>query len=335
MSKKKYRKPSGGTATAARTGSSSGAQARQREREVARSSSAQRQRRGAQKKNTTPLWVGGLIVAAVAVVVFFVYLASNQQAAGKIGPSDPKILQAVTNVKSNVISEVKTGNLSNYFQSTGSTDTWKSKDGKPVIFYYGAEFCPICAGTRWSEIIALSRFGKFDSLPLMLSSAKDTPASVSTFSFVGSKYTSDYIDFQPVEAQDRDGGAKEQPNDEQSAILQQYKVTGFPFIDIAGKYVAATGAFDSSILNNLSQQDIANKLSKANDNVTRNIVGAANYMTAAICSAIDDKAADVCGKDPISSIEYSIKNAKSFQPSTSGNSIAAVNTPVLWKRDEF
>ena len=37
-------------------------------------------------------------------------------------------------------------------------------DGKPEIFYEGAEPCPYCAAERWAFIIALARFGTWSGL---------------------------------------------------------------------------------------------------------------------------------------------------------------------------
>jgi hypothetical protein len=76
--------------------------------------------------------------------------------------------------------------------------------GHPIIFYVGAEYCPYCAASRWSLIAALSRFGTFTSLPLLVSSDAEGPlSSIQTFTFhgsayTGSAYTSAYRDFQPV-----------------------------------------------------------------------------------------------------------------------------------------
>ncbi|HUC04207.1 MAG TPA: DUF929 family protein, partial [Acidimicrobiales bacterium] len=41
---------------------------------------------------------------------------------------------------------------------SGSTMT---VDGKPEVFYVGAEFCPYCGAERWAMYIALSKFGTF------------------------------------------------------------------------------------------------------------------------------------------------------------------------------
>jgi len=269
-------------------------------------------RRHRNTRRLSPFWfVGGLIVCVVIVVSVFIYIADHQTAAGVIGPTDPEVLSKVTHVNQSVIAKVNTGDLQNknIFYTTGSTEVVTGQGGKPEIFYYGAEFCPYCAGQRWSLVVALSRFGTFSKLPQGLSSAQDVAPSTSTFTFMKSQYTSAYIDFMPLEAQDRDRKTLETPTPHQQQILTQYNVTGFPFIDIANRYVASSPAFDPILLQGLSQKAIANKLSDANDNITRNIVGGANYMTAAICSVTHNQPANVCTQAPIPAIEQSVSRS--------------------------
>jgi hypothetical protein len=63
------------------------------------------------------------------------------------------------------------------------------------------------------------------------SSAVDTPASVNTFSFYGSTYTSDYLWLQPVETNTNEltGSSYkplETPNSQQSPIESQFNTRG-------------------------------------------------------------------------------------------------------------
>ncbi|MGZ3639758.1 MAG: hypothetical protein ACXVCX_18160, partial [Ktedonobacterales bacterium] len=58
-------------------------------------------------------------------------------------------------------------------------------------------------------------------------------------------------------------------------------------------------------LENKSQADIAKALSDPNAATTKNIVGNANYLTAAVCKAINDSA-PACKVAPIPSIEQQL-----------------------------
>jgi hypothetical protein len=271
---------------------------------------ARRRRRNTRR--LSPLWfIGGLIACVIIVVSVFIYIADHQTAAGVIGPTDPEVLSKVTHVNQSVITKVNTGGLQNQkiFYTTGSAQALTGQDGKPELFYYGGEFCPYCAGQRWPLVVALSRFGTFTKLPQELSSAQDVAPNTSTFTFMGSQYTSPYIDFVPVEAQDRNHKTLQVPAPHEQQVLVQYNVTGFPFIDIANRYVASSPVFDPTLLQGLSQKAIANKLSDPNDNVTKNIVGGANYITAAICSVTQNQPANVCTQAPIPSIEPSVMHS--------------------------
>jgi thiol-disulfide isomerase/thioredoxin len=229
---------------------------------------------------------------------------SKQVGHGKIGPTDPDILKKVTTVKESVFANVKTGGVPHVLRPPEGNPPplLTGKDGKPEIFFYSAEFCPLCAAERWSVTVALSRFGTFKQLPLSISAdASMEPAlpDMPTFTFVGSEYHSDYIDFVPLEAQDRFRKPLQTPSPAQQDLLNQYKVNGFPFINVANKYVAAGVMFDPNPLKGLSQQEIANMLSDPTQDVTQKIVGAANYLTATICVVTNNQPASVCNSDPI------------------------------------
>ena len=55
-----------------------------------------------------------------------------------------------------------------------------TKDGKPLLVYIGAEYCPYCAASRWALVIALSRFGKFTGLQTIASTPYDVWANTRT-----------------------------------------------------------------------------------------------------------------------------------------------------------
>src|SRR6266516_111965 len=230
--------------------------------------STQKVRKQAARRNTSWWWIGAIILACIIIVGVFVFISYNQKPAGVIGPTDQTVLKAVTTVKSSVLEDVNTGGLQNVITPIKGQPPLTGSNGKPEIFYYGAEFCPYCAADRWSMVVALSRFGTFSQLPQSLSSSTDTAPNTSTFTFVNSKYTSSFLD-----------------------IGNRYQVGAL---------------YDPGVLANLSQTDIASKLSDPNDTVTKNIIGGANYLTAAICAVTNNQPADVCTTGPIPSIIQSL-----------------------------
>jgi thiol-disulfide isomerase/thioredoxin len=66
-------------------------------------------------------------------------------------------------------------------------------NGKPLIVYIGAEYCPYCAAERWAAVIALSRFGTFTGLGQTHSSSSDVYPDTATLSFHGAVYASQYL----------------------------------------------------------------------------------------------------------------------------------------------
>ena len=83
--------------------------------------------------------------------------------------------------------------------AVGDSSILEGADGKPVVTYVGAEYCPYCAAERWALAVALSRFGTFTDLSATHSASDDVYPDTQTLSFYGSSYSSPYVDFQPVE----------------------------------------------------------------------------------------------------------------------------------------
>ncbi len=282
--------------------------------------SRQKVRKQVKRRNATWWWVGGIILACAIVIGVFVFISNSQKPAGVIGATDPSVLKAVTSVSQSVSTAVNTGGVQDPFSAIQGQSPLTGPNGRPEIFYYGAEFCPYCAANRWSMVVALSRFGTFSRLPQTLSSSTDVDANTATFTFLGSKYTSSVIDFVPLDNEDREGKTLQTPTAAQQQLLQKFNVQGYPFIDIGNKYQAGQ-FYDPAVLANLSQKDIASKLSDPNDTVTKNIVGAANYMTAAICSATKNQPASVCSAEPIPTIMQSL-------PASQSGSLPVNNQPA-------
>ncbi len=309
MAKKKQRNTSAST-TQARVSAQAERQQRlnaERTTSTTTTRSSQRTRRSVVRRNTAWWWVGGIVLACVVVVIAFVVIANNQKPSGVVSTTtSSSILQAVTTVSPSVSRTVGTGGLqSKIVTPITKQPALNGPNGKPQFFYYGAEWCPYCAATRWSVVVALSRFGTFTKLPETLSSSSDVYPNTATFSFDGSAYTSSFIDFVPLEAQDRTHNTLQTPTAAEQQLLKTFNVSSYPFIDIANKY-RINSSYDPSVLAGLSQAQIASKLSNPNDTVTQNIVGEANYLTAAICATTQNQPANVCSAEPIPTIMQSL-----------------------------
>ncbi len=191
---------------------------------------------------------------------------------------------------------------------TGSGAVGRAADGKPLITYIGAEYCPYCAAERWSLAVALSRFGTFSNLSGTHSSDSDVYPDTQTLSFYGSTYSSPYVHFQAVEEATNQpvGGtyqALQTPTAAQSALIAKDDPQGsIPFLDIANRYVVIGASFSPQVLQGLSRSQIAAQLQNPTSAVAKAIDGAANDITAAITTVTGNQPSSVGDSAAIAAI---------------------------------
>jgi hypothetical protein len=168
--------------------------------------------------------------------------------------------------------------------------------GKPEVVYMGAEYCPYCAGERWAIVMALSKFGTFHNLQQITSDSSDTVASVPTFSFYGSYYTSDYLDFSSTETTTTDPNTKLQtPSKANEALFTKYDSAGsIPFVDIGGKWVVIGASYDDSAMAHLSHATVAAAVASGGTKYGADIQSTAGMITSRLCSLTGGKPGNVC-----------------------------------------
>ena len=170
-------------------------------------------------------------------------------------------------------------------------------DGKPLILYIGGEYCPYCAVTRWSMIVALSKFGSFSGLQYMLSSASDTNANSPTFTFAHSNYSSPFVTFIAVEAYDRSNNPYQTPTSNESALYSQYDPGGgIPFIDFANQYLVTgvSGGRSTLDLSGMNWTQVYDQLTVPGSQTAQAVIGEANFMISTICAIDGRQPASVC-----------------------------------------
>jgi len=173
-----------------------------------------------------------------------------------------------------------------------------SINGKPIIVYIGAEFCPYCAAARWPLIIALLRFGNFSGLEYMLSSSTDVYPNTPTFSFVQATYTSPYIVFQAFEYENRDYQPLQTVPANYSAVWQAVAQQGIPFVDFAGRVALVGAPYDPGVIDLYNWSQIVSQI-QANTTVGATLEASANAITYAICSVDGGQPASVCSSQPV------------------------------------
>ena len=156
---------------------------------------------------------------------------------------------------------IKTVKLSgNFYMDTQAVALFDN--GKLVVIYEGAEFCPYCAVERWAIVMALQQFGTFTGLTQI--TTPQSEGSVPTYSFVQSSYTSTTLEFQSVELDDVNHNPLQTPTTLQSNLMNKYDPSGsIPFMIIGGT-IFQVGAGQSLIANAFSGKSFTDVQTQVN-----------------------------------------------------------------------
>jgi thiol-disulfide isomerase/thioredoxin len=241
--------------------------------------------------------VGVATIVAVMIVIFLIRSGANPKGREQASQSAIEALERVP---------------ASALDATSPIAGWQPKalasnappvvlDGRPVVLFMGAEYCPYCAAERWPVVVALSRFGTFSGLKTTTSSTTDVFPDTPTVTFVGSTYTSDYVTFSSAETQDRTGATLQTPTPLQRRLFETYNtdaITGatgtIPFVMIGNRFVWAGASYDPQVLQGKTFDQIARSLADPRTDTARAIDGTANVITAAICRATDGQPGSVC-----------------------------------------
>jgi hypothetical protein len=258
----------------------------------------------------------GLIVIAIILVAALVVIRHHDNQTNgtstveTIAPAPASVITAVGHVPTAIASAVGVTSPDTPTTAptpTGNASMWQSPaagaGGRPVVFFYGAEFTPYAAAERWPVVIALSRFGTFSQLGLMQSSSSVAFSDTASFTFWQVKYSSVWVDLQTVERYSslNPSGVGfmplQKPTARQAASVAVYDTSTmtFPLLDIANHYVLVGSSFSPSVLGGLSQAQVAADLAIPASPVTQAILSSANELTAAICTVTGQRPAAVCG----------------------------------------
>jgi thiol-disulfide isomerase/thioredoxin len=246
--------------------------------------------------------IGGI---ALLVVIFLAirYLNTPTATPPAQNPEAAGVLATISGLSASELEQVGMGSAKDTIKPiTGAALTGAA--GKPLVFYYGAEYCPYCAAERWPIIIALSRFGTFSRVGLTTSSSTDVYPDTATFAFHGATYTSQYIELQAVETTDRNQKPLDSPTSAQLALVNSYDSGGYiPFVDFGNRYAFNGATYVQDPLQGLNWQEIAADLQNPGSPQAQGILGSANLITAVVCKLTSDQPASVCSGAAIKSIQ--------------------------------
>lgn len=266
--------------------------------------------------------VGGVVVVVLAMVGLSVYNHGRTPSTpGTSGTA--KVIGAVTSVPASALDAVGVGEGVSPPAVIAAGAPAVTSDGKPEVLYVGAEYCPFCASERWPTVIALSRFGTFSGLGLTTSSATDVFPSTPTLTFHGSTYSSDVISFVGLELNTNQlatSGLSYEPLDtltaEQQQLMQTFDAPPYtsqsgsiPFTLIGNRFTIAGSSYPPDVLQGKTWQQIASALSDPSSPIAKQVLGAANMLTASICELTGGQPTSVCTAPGVTSAAASLPSA--------------------------
>lgn len=251
-------------------GSTARAKARTTREKLAASRAAQR--RAEQRRRI--LLAGGSVAVVLALMGTLIAVKLSQSparpaAAPAAGPRTvAQVQQQVTSVPAAAFDAVGAGTATGLNAASGQPAL--TAGGKPELLYMGGQYCPFCAAE--------------------------------TLSFEHARYTSRYLAFVPVEwfGQAAAPGTPfghvslQRPTAQQQALFTRYGGGSIPFVDVGNRYFLPQVQYDPAALAGLSWTQVAAAMHDPASPVARDIDGAANVITAAICALTGGQPGGVC-----------------------------------------
>jgi uncharacterized protein DUF929 len=289
-----------GSAARTKARARTASQARNARQKIAESRAAGR-RAGVRRRL---LLAGGSVAVVLALVGTLIAVKLGQSPPRSAPPAGAhtaaQVQQQVTSVPVATFNAVGAGSAAGLNTVTGQPALMIG--GKPEVLYIGGEFCPYCAAERWAIAAAVSRLGTLSGLSLIHSSPSDIYPSTPTLSFAKASYTSKYLAFVPVEwfGQGADPSNPfghvylQHPTAQEQALFARYGSQAIPFLDIGNRYILPEVQYVPSALAGLTWTQIATAMHDPSSPIAKDIDGAANVITAAICSVTHGQPAGVC-----------------------------------------
>jgi hypothetical protein len=250
-----------------------------------------------------------IVLVFVAALIVVKLNQSGPPAAAQAAQADAQVAAEVARVPAGTFNAVGAGTATGLSALSGVSEL--TADGKPEILYIGGEFCPFCAAERWALATALSRFGTLSGVSFIHSSPTD--GDIPTLSFYKSGYSSKYLTFTPVEwfGEADDPSTPfghvylQQPTAQEAALFARYANGSIPFLDIANRYLLPQTQYSPEDLSGLTWAQIATAMQDPSSHVAADIDGAANTLTAAMCTLTHGQPGGVCTSAGVKAAEAS------------------------------
>jgi hypothetical protein len=246
--------------------------------------------------------VVGVLVVIAALVGVKLAEGGSAAAGSPSAVASPAVMRSIQSLPAGVFNRV--GYQADVVKPARISGRPLTKDGKPLVVYVGAEYCPYCAAERWAIVSALSRFGTFHDLGVTHSSSVDVDPNTPTFSFHGARYTSRYLSLDAVETYTNtpvgDSYAPlDTPTALEASLDERYGNGTIPFVDLANRYMINGASYNPSLLQGLTVRQVAAALRDPSSPICKAILGTANAVTAGLCKATGGRPGNVCSSPAV------------------------------------
>jgi len=159
------------------------------------------------------------------------------------------------------------------------------RNGKLLMFFMGAEYCPYCAAERWAIVRSLQKFGQWDGLKQTISAARDQPfLNLPTYDFTKATYNSPHIEFVAREIKDREFKPLEKLlKTEEKLVRKHNPKKEIPFLLIGGRFVQVGSGFPPKIFIGHTFRQTETELKKIESEIRKTIDEEANVISALLC----------------------------------------------------
>ncbi len=254
------------------------------------------------------IWLaGGSVAVVLALVGTLIAVKLSQSPAAPAAPAaagqgtTAHVQRQVTGVPAAAFDAIGAGTATGLKTVTGQPAL--TAGGKPELLYIGGQYCPFCAAERWALAAAVSRFGTLSGRqPHSLLALRRRTRARRRCRSSNARYSSKYLAFVPVEwfGQAADASTPfghaylQRPTAQQQALFTQYGGGSIPFVDIGNRYLLPQVQYDPATLAGLSWTQVAAAMHDPSSPVAKDIDGAANVITAAICGLTGGQPGGVC-----------------------------------------
>lgn len=161
------------------------------------------------------------------------------------------------------------------------------RNGKLLVFFMGAEYCPFSAAERWSIVRGLQKFGQWTGLKQTMSAArKERFLNLPTYDFTEATYTSAHIEFVARELKDREFKPLQKLLKSEDKLVRKYNPKKeIPFLLVAGRFMQIGAGFSPKIFIGHTFRQTETELKKAESEIRKTIDAEGNVIAALLCLA--------------------------------------------------